>query len=218
MPRIICPWCGTHYTEFQPNCENCGGSLPFPQETDIGISSHDTNRLPLAVPAEKPRGVPTSHLWKILSTKAGPWIGGIFSILGFVFGIVGFGLTVTVVAIFVGIPFMFLGVVFSGIGLPLFIVGYSRAQRTLGLLRNGSSVEGKIHQVVPNYQMTINGRHPWKISYAFELHGRKFTGTSSTLSAIPHDVNYSGQPVFILYNPENPEENTIFPNPFGYYP
>ena len=58
---ITCPWCGTNYTSFQPNCDNCGGSLPLPPETAAVPSTRS-----LPAPPPPPRNVPRQAVWHIL--------------------------------------------------------------------------------------------------------------------------------------------------------
>jgi hypothetical protein len=64
--------------------------------------------------------------------------------------------------------------------------------------------------------VSINGRHPWKIQYHFTLDGEPHSGVHSTL-AVPNLSQGHGQPVYVLYDRENPEDHTIYPNPYGYY-
>ncbi len=220
MP-ITCPYCGTHYRYFQPNCDNCGGSLPLPDPNVVDPTAvidqpeAVTPAKPIR-PPEAPRNVPNSHIWKLMSTSVGPILGGIFGVMGLIFTILGVMMTITIVAAMVGIPFLLIGVVFLGVGAPLFFVSLSRARTTLKVIRQGQEVLGQIVRVEQNFQVSINGRHPWKLTYQFEVGGKKYQGVNQTLS-IPDLSQRPGQSVYVLYNPENPTENSIYPNPFGYY-
>ena len=100
VDMITCSWCGTNYTAFQPNCDNCGGSLPLPPEVVPAASG-----VTLVAPPPPPRDVPRQAVWHILSSDGWAISGLVFSLLGLVFVVVGVPLTVSVVAAFVGLPF-----------------------------------------------------------------------------------------------------------------
>ncbi|MBN1956550.1 MAG: DUF3592 domain-containing protein [Anaerolineae bacterium] len=208
---ITCPWCGTHYERFQSNCDNCGGSLPLPAERPPTPAG---KRLP--TPPPPPRQVPGNYAWRVLSTDGGAIGATVFSLLGAIFAIVGGILTISVVAIFVGLPFAALGTVFLLIGIPLLITRYEQAQQTVQVLQHGEAVLGQIVDVHQNYHVRINGRSPWIVTYQFEASGRQYQGKVSTLSR-PDLGQQPGQPIYVLYQPNDPQQNTSYPYPYGYY-
>jgi hypothetical protein len=204
---ITCPWCGTHYAKFQPNCKNCGGSLPHPPSPEAGA---------LPAPPPPPRQVPRGYARRILFTQGGGIVGLVFAILGAVFFPLGVGLSLAVVTLFVGLPFLILGLAFLGVGLGLLAWRYRRAQATVEVLRDGHAVLGEIAQVYENLHVQVNGRFPWTIGYRFEVHGHGYAGRVTTLSR-PGLGEQPGKPVYVLYAAGDPEQNTIYPNPYGYY-
>jgi membrane protein implicated in regulation of membrane protease activity len=208
---ITCPWCGTNYVEFQTNCTNCGGSLPLPQERPLEQPEER-----LAVPPMAPRDVPSNYVWRVISVDGLAITGGIFSLLGAVFGVVGVALTVAVITAFLGIPFAFIGISFLGGGLALVIWRYRQAQITADVLRDGQATLGQIETVHQNLQVRINGRHPWTVRYSFEAAGQVYRGSVTTLSQ-PDLRQQPGKQVYILYQLDNPQQNTIYPHPYGYY-
>ncbi len=38
---VICPWCGTNYPAFQPNCDKCGGPLQLADEEIVSPDSDE---------------------------------------------------------------------------------------------------------------------------------------------------------------------------------
>lgn len=209
MERITCPWCGTNYTSFQPNCDNCGGTLPLPGPAEA-TAPH------LRVPPPAPRQVPRNYVGRLLLVDGAAIVGGIFLLLGLIFGLVGLVLTITIVAAFVGLPFLGLGIVFSLVAVPLLVWRAQAAQRTAEVLRAGEPVLGQIVSVQQNYHVRVNGRYPWSIVYRFAVMGREYEGKASTLSQ-PDLSQQAGQPVYVLYARGNPEQSTIYPHPYGYY-
>ena len=56
----------------------------------------------------------------------------------------------------------------------------------------------------------VNRRHPWLIAYGFEVGGRQYEGRVATLN--PPALR-PGWPVRVLYLPEAPRHNALFPHP-----
>ena len=213
MPNqaITCPWCGTNYAEFQSNCDNCGGSLPLPEDT-----REDEVEQRLQAPPAPPRSIPDRHVWRVLLADGWAITAGIFGLLGGIFLLVGVILTASIVAIFVGIPFAGLGLAFSAAGVGIGVWRYQWAQGILELLRTGASVRGEIVDLFENYHVQINGRYPWTIIYRFQAEGRELQGRVTTLSR-PGLEQRPGRSVYVLYDPDDLQRNTIYPTPYGYY-
>ena len=208
---ITCPWCGTNYAGFQSNCDNCGGSLPLPAEQ--AVEPLDP-RLPS--PPAPPREVPQRVAWRILITDGWAIIGFVFSLIGLIFSVVGFALTITLVGAFVGIPFAGMGILFLGSGGPLLVWRFQLAQKTVEVLRNGVAVLGEISNVYQNFQVQVNGRYPWTVEYRCNVNGQAYQGKVTTLSQ-PDLSQQPGKAVYVLYLKDDPAQNTIYPNPYGYF-
>ena len=54
------------------------------------------------------------------------------------------------------------------------------------------------------------------IQYRFKVHGQSYSGKLSTLSQ-PDLSQQPGKPVYVLYQQADPEKNTLYPSPYGYY-
>ena len=206
-----CPWCGTSYETFQPNCDNCGGSLPLPS---AGPPTAATDSL--RVPPPPPRRLPRNHVRRSLLTDGWAIMAGVFTLLGAIFGLVGITLTITIVAALVGVPFAGMGALFLAFGVPILIWRYGEAQQTAEVLREGEAALGEIVSVSQNRYVRGNRRHPWRIVYRFEAQGRGHEGKISTLSR-PDLSQQPGRPVYVLFSHSDPGRNTIYPYPYGYH-
>jgi hypothetical protein len=208
---ITCPWCGTNYTSFQPNCDNCGGSLPLPPELAPEAAAKS-----MVSPPPPPRDVPRRAFWHIVSSDGWAITAAVFSLLGFVFATVGIPLTVSLIATFVGLPFLGLGLLFLGGGIAILVWRGRMALETVEVLREGKAVVGEIVSVVQNYHVRVNGRYPWTVKYDYEVDGRLYGGEVTTLSR-PDLSQEPGSEVYVLFLPGDPSQSTIYPSPYGYY-
>jgi hypothetical protein len=197
-----CPWCGTSYTSFRSNCRNCGGPLPPPREEAAAPSSIPD----IPGPPPAPRDFKDSFALRQLSADGWAIAAGIFALIGAIFTLIGIPLML-VVAGFALVP---LGLLFLGVGVPILIWRYNLAQQTLNVLRMGEPVLGSIVDIHENIAVEVNGRHPWTITYGFEVDGEEYEGQTTTLRPVgfTHQV---AQPMYVLYLPDDPTQNTVYP-------
>lgn len=213
---ITCPWCGTNYKAFQPNCENCGGSLPLPVESaPVPIEPEPATEMPLSPPLP-PRKIPNKVMRRMLLTDAGIITGGIFLLIGVIFFVVGMALVLAIVTLPVGLPFAGLGFIFLVVGGVLFFWRYENARQIVSILRDGQAALGEITHVAQNYHVQVNGRFPWVIEYRYKIHGQSYQDKLSTLSQ-PDLGQQPGKAVYVLYKQDAPEKSTLYPSPYGYY-
>jgi hypothetical protein len=199
---ITCPWCGTNYTTFRNNCVNCGGPLPLPAEE--AAAPPPIPHIPEPPPA--PRAFKGSFVWRKLLSDGWAIAAGVFLLIGAIFTLIGIPLILVVV----GIVFVPLGLLFLGAGVPILIWRYNQAQQTLNVLRMGEAVLGTIVDISENVAVEVNGRHPWTITYGFQVDGQEYKGKTTTLRPVgfTHQV---AQPMYVLYLPDDPAQNTIYP-------
>lgn len=208
---ITCPWCGTNYSAFQTNCRNCGGpllALPASQPVSEAIELEPS----LLTPPPPPRPIADSYVWKLMGTDGWSITAGIFAFIGAIFSFVGFGLTLGIITAFVGVPFLLLGLIFLGMGVYGLRTRYAEKRRIVEVLRHGQAAPGLIVSTEVNANVTVNGRHPWNIAYQFQVEGRNFEGRTSTLN-IPGPQLQPGRAVCVLYTPNAPENNSLYPHP-----
>ncbi len=205
---IICPWCGTNYLTFQPNCKNCGGPLQVVDEEIISSGSTEN----LQTPPLAPRPISDRYVWRLLSSD-GWWIAAlVFGILGVVFSLVGAGLTIGRIAAFVGIPFLFVGVGLLGTGGWVVIWRYQEARKVVNVLREGEATRGQIVEIHKDYSVRVNGRNPWAIRYQFQANGQDYEGRVTTFNQ-PEQQLQAGKAVYVLYLPMAPKWSSIYPHP-----
>jgi len=205
---VICPWCGTNYQDFQPNCGNCGGLIQLNQGKLV--PSQSSGSLPDLPPA--PRAISNGYAWKLLVRDGWALPALIFGFMGLIFSLVGAALTFGVVTAFVGIPFLLFGLVFLALGVGLFQWRYRLAQQGVKVLREGEATHGQIIELRENEAVEVNGRHPWTIQYQFQVDGLAHAGQHTTLNP-PDERLQVGQTVCVLYLPAAPEFSSIYPHP-----
>lgn len=203
---FVCPWCGTNYLTFQPNCQNCGGLLQA-EETTASVSSEG-----LPTPPPAPRPISTTYVWRLLSADGGAIAALVLGLVGIIFGVVGAVLALAVVTAFIGIPFLLLGIVFLGIGAVLLTRRYQEAQKMVRILREGESGIGQISGLRENTSGRINGRYPWILEYQYQVNGQTYAGKVSTLNR-PGQQMQVGKAVRILYLATEANRSSIYPHP-----
>jgi len=208
---ITCPWCGTNYTSFKPNCDNCGGSLPLPPETAPTPPSSA-----LSVPPPAPRNVPRQAFRNILFSDGLAVSALVFTLLGFVFTAGGLYLTTSEVAAPDAPCFVGMGLLFLCSGIVVLVWKYRVCARTVEVLREGEATVGEILSVIQNFGVRVNGRYPWTVKYRYEVDGDPYSGKVTTLSK-PDLSQQRGSPVYVLFMRDDPTRSTIYPSPYGYY-
>jgi hypothetical protein len=201
---ITCPWCGTHYREFQTNCKNCGGTLP------AQVSQPDS-AAQLAPPPPAPRSISDLYVFKVLATDPAAIVALVFSIIGGVFTPVGMGTSFSGENLPLGLIFMGLGMTFLAVGGSFGVWSYKKARIVVNVLRSGEVALGEVTELSQDYNVRINGRYPWKIEYCFMFDSIRYTGSVSTLNP-PADLQ-PGEPVYVLFLEDHPEQNAIYPHP-----
>lgn len=209
---ITCPWCGTNYVAFQPNCKNCGGQIPYSEEKPALAARPSPPEESALMPPPAPRLISNGYMWRLMMVDAWGIVGFVFGLLGSIFSFVGIILTIAIVTAFVGIPFALFGFLFLAAGGAAAYHSYQKAQRTIQVLREGQAVQGQIVNLDQNYNVRVNGRNPWVISYQFNVHGQSYQGRVTTLNT-PSAALQPGKPTCVLYLQNSPEHNALYPHP-----
>jgi hypothetical protein len=151
-------------------------------------------------------------VWRLLFQDGWAIAGLVFLLLGLVFAPLGSILTIAIITAFVGIPFVLLGLAFLIAATIILLRRYQSTKIVVNVLQTGQAVRGVITGVNQNLSVLINGRSPWNIDYQFRLDGRTLTGKVSTLDD-PDEQIAKGNPYWVLYLPEAPENNSLYPHP-----
>jgi hypothetical protein len=137
------------------------------------------------------------------------WSGNILALIGGMFFFIGsfIFLAFLVLGLLIGTP---LPLLFMTMGFVMLLIGRRRARSTVNAFKRGTVVEGKVASVVHDQSQTMNGVHPWKLTYHFPVGERLHEGAviswDSTISA-----RAPGQSLWVLYLPQDPEQNTTYP-------
>jgi len=166
----------------------------------------------LQPPPPAPRPFSDSYAWRLLFSDGWAIASLVFVLLGGIFTITGLPLIIGIITAFVGIPFTLMGLGFLAAGGFIFYKRFEKARTTVNVLREGQAVRGEILSVEMNYNVRVNGRHPWTIRYSFRALGKDYEGQVSTLNH-PNPQLRPGNPAYVLYLPNQPENNALYPHP-----
>jgi hypothetical protein len=164
------------------------------------------------MPPPPPRPIADSFVWKLLSADGWFIAGAILTLMGGIFCFVGLALTLALVTFFIGIPFLLMGLGLLVGGLAAVSWRYRWAGAIVRVLQVGQAARGEIVSVEQNLNVRVNGRNPWELVYHFTADGQSFEGKVATLNS-PSASLQPGRPVAVLYLPENPAQNAIYPHP-----
>jgi hypothetical protein len=196
--EVICGTCGAE-TDGPPatGCHACGAPLRVlePMVTDCGWCGRSNHReqtahcvacggplpaLPGGEPGPRPPDVPRAlpdgyaqrvRLWK-----------NVLVMLGLMFTLV-----------------FFWTVVFPLIGLPMLWWGNRKATDQLDALVGGRGTRGRIVKVAKDPSQSINGRNPWRIDFAYDLHdGSSAAAWCHAWDPISAD-RHAGDAVWVVY-------------------
>lgn len=188
--------------------------MPAPTATVVPGPSNvdDSPPINLPTPPPAPRAFADSYVWRLVFADGLSIVASIFGLLGSIFFCLGVPLTIGIITAGVGLPFVLLGGVFLAIGGVIIPSRYQKAQITLNVLRHGTVAYGQITHLSQNYNVRVNRQHPWNIHYQFEAEGKLWEGQVVTMNT-PGPQLQIGQPAVVLYLPNTPEHNALYPHP-----
>ncbi len=199
----MCPWCGQRNPADALECRSCGGPLPAPLGDDPGPE-------PPPPPRQLPAGYKNRVLWK---NAPGNAIGLAFFLLGAMLGCI-----LSVAGLATGLlPLACIG---GGMGLLFVLIGggllFAGIRSGLGKIRPyelGRAAVGEITEIFRDTSVSVNGRSPWAVLYQFEADGVVYEGRATTWKHAP-GIQAVGNRVYVLYLPDDPEQNALYP-PLG---
>lgn len=153
-------------------------------------------------PPLAPRQLPKGYFWRKLLFQ------NLLTIIGTVFFVFGSGMTIAFlqankwVSLIPG--FFAMG------GFFMLKLGIQDGLNMIRVYRHGDFVPGKVHSLSMDTTYTVNGRHPYKLTYHFQLGNDLFEGSISSFNTVL-STRRSGQPVWVLYLPDHVEVNTLYP-------
>ena len=153
---------------------------------------------PPPAPRTFPKGIAFRTRW---SGNVATLMGGAFFLLGSFF-FLAFLREKSFAALF---PLLFV----VG-GFFMFRLGWQNATRTLRAFRHGTAVAGKVHECRLDTTQSLNKRHPYKLTWHFTVGGHQYEGTLTSFDSTLGSRG-GGQPLWVLYDPRDPGQNTIYP-------
>ncbi|MEW5872712.1 MAG: hypothetical protein AB1894_25865 [Chloroflexota bacterium] len=210
---IACDYCGTRYKEFQSNCSNCGAPLPEaapPAPVRAEQKAAKPAELPPPPPAA-PRPVADFYAWKLLFNDREFYAAGTLLLMSVCLLALPVIKTAAKETGASGALFFVVGLLllFSGSWLAM---RYRKMRSILLVLRQGEAVRGQITKVVSEPFMEGSEAKVWVIHYLFYHNGRRLAGKVSTTTP-PSKRLQPGQLTWVLYRPEAPGENALYPHP-----
>ena len=153
-------------------------------------------------PPEAPRSLPRGYAFrKCVSHNIATLVGSAFLFMGSM-------MLVPMAKNGIWLPMLFPGFFALG-GFFMVRQGLISAGSGLRAFRRGVAVSGTIASVSMDLTTKINNKHPWKILYHFPVNGQLHEG-----SLVTFESTFSqrmGQPVWVLYLPEDPAHSTLYP-------
>ncbi|MCR5417206.1 MAG: DUF3592 domain-containing protein [Pseudobutyrivibrio sp.] len=150
----------------------------------------------------------------------------IFTILGTVFTFVGVLVFVLGIFLYVKTSSMsdfsgdpVAGILIGGIvgatfiiaGIPFIIVPHAIKKKNENLIANGRKLVGEVEEIGLNYQVMINGRHPYIVyaKYVDPTYGYIYKFKSGSVYFNPHDSYDIGDSIDIYVDPSNMKKHYV---------
>ncbi len=99
---------------------------------------------------------------------------------------------------------------FPLVGLGALFGAVRSKQRDRRAFRDGRAIGGTVTRVGLDRRVRVNGRHPLKVEWSFEVEGRQFTGSLSSLDPERLRDFRESDAVTVLYDPDQPQANTVW--------
>lgn len=166
IPILRCEWCASPAPAGDTRCAPCGGPVRVlePRVLQCGWCGSSNRRDEMAScrgcggvlptipggdpgprPPPAPRQLPAGYEGRVKLWK------NVLVLLGVIFSVC-----------------FFWTLVFPIIGIPLWIVGAKKANRTIAALKYGVATSGRLREVRVDTSQHINGQHPWKIEFEYD--------------------------------------------------
>lgn len=124
------------------------------------------------------------------------------------------------IVVLVGLGFMVVGVPLIaayGSGVPFAILGFllwrtgrKAAAEQIAVLEAGVPVEATLLSVSIDSSESINGEHPFRLHYAFEIQGQRQVGSSRSWD-LSNELRQPGEPLWVVYDPSDPKRSSLWP-------
>jgi hypothetical protein len=107
-------------------------------------------------------------------------------------------------------PFAAFFLIFALVGLPLFVSAWRSNAREIRAFKYGTSTVGRVVEFGHDYSVKVNGRHPTRLIWEFDVDGKTFNGSLTHMDARVLRPLVAGNKVPVLYDKNNPKANTVY--------
>lgn len=154
-------------------------------------------------PPSAPRKLPRAYVRRVR------WTQNIATMVGLGFTAFGLLFAVPMIVQKLWLPVLAPGFFLLG-GVSMFRYGWKIAAARLRAFRIGKAVKGSIYQIGVDATQHVNGQHPAKVIYHFQVGDQVHEGVIITFDTTASRL-FSGQPMWVLYNEADPTESAIYP-------
>jgi hypothetical protein len=195
-----CVFCGLVNDPTVHRCAGCGGPLGAAVGADPGPE-----------PPPVPRPISNNWVWREVFAFPIVWgvlFGGIPSAMGCLFVVIGLGTLL--------IPFVFVGpalwCTFGAAGAGAMAWGIWGGWKKLALIRSGRAAVARVVAVTLDPSTTVDGQHPWRVQYLFDLEGRLVGGSAAWWDPVASQFG-EGDRLHVVFDPADPSRNVPWPPP-----
>ena len=101
-------------------------------------------------------------------------------------------------------------VLFPIIGCWLTFYAVRSNRREIHAFRDGTAVLARVSFTGYDTSTSVNHRHPFKLGWQFDVRGKMFEGSITSMEKSELEDFAAGKEVVVLYAPENPAINTLW--------
>lgn len=107
-------------------------------------------------------------------------------------------------------PFAAFFLIFAFVGAPLFISAWRSNAREIRAFTHGASTVGRVVEFGPDYSVRVNGRHPTRLRWEFDVDGKTYNGSLTHMDGHVLRPLVAGTRVPVLYDKNDPRANTLY--------
>ena len=100
--------------------------------------------------------------------------------------------------------------IFPLLGVTFTTIAVRSNRREIRAFRHGSPITARVTFAGPDTRTRINGRNPFKVEWQFQVDGKPYTGSISSMKTALLDGIRDKQQIIVLYDPANPNINTCW--------
>ena len=103
-----------------------------------------------------------------------------------------------------------IALLFPAIGAAILGFTIRSNRREIRAFRLGQPIMARVVSRGENISVSMNGRHPFMIAWEFKVNDEIYSGSLSSMSLLAIEDLMNRDEVPVLYDPENPNINTVF--------